>query len=58
MGLRDSLDTPVEESTESYEASEALFNARPGNGEAKSVTFGGLEFPPSGGPENGSRWLD
>jgi hypothetical protein len=55
MGQSDTLDTPVE-SDESYEASEALLNTvRTQTGEAKSVTFGGSEFPPSGGFENGVR---
>lgn len=45
------------DSEESWEAFAALHqnDAANGTGQAKSVTFGGLEFPPSGGPENGRR---
>ncbi len=48
------------DSEESWQAFEALHQnaVTNGAGQAKSVTFGGLEFPPSGGPENGHRWLD
>lgn len=48
------------DSDESWEAFAELHknDAVTGTGQAKSVTFGGLEFPPSGGAENGRRWLD
>lgn len=48
------------DSEESWQAFEALHQSvvTNGVGQAKSVTFGGLEFPPSGGIENDDRWLD
>lgn len=47
MGQKDSLDTPAE-SSEAPTSQEQP---------AKSVTFGGLEFPLSGGRDNDRHWL-